>query len=152
MATNVPRCACPWRRPLTPWWTPGPASSGGSSPTKSTCSSGTVKADRHEATLPRNYFMQPCCATISCNPAAQLFHATLLRNYFMQPCYATISCNPATQPTQCLTMTCKGCTASVAHQDCVAKLLRVCPCNKHQWVCISELINVSIWIFFLCIS
>ena len=34
---------------------------------------------------------------------------------------------PATQPTQYLTMTCKGCTARVARQDCVAKLLRVCP-------------------------
>ena len=34
------------------------------------------------------------------------------------------------QPTQCLTMTCKGCTASVARQDCVAKSLRVCRPNK----------------------
>ena len=24
-------------------------------------------------------------------------------------------------------MTCKGCTASIARQDCVSKLLRVCP-------------------------
>ena len=32
----------------------------------------------------------------------------------------------ATHPTQCLTMTCKGCTATVPRQDCVTKLLRVC--------------------------
>ena len=72
-----------------------------------------------------------------------------------QVCRATIACNPATQPTQCITMTCKhgvlyhvehftwcslqtwrssredhackGCTASVARQNCVAKLPRVCP-------------------------
>ena len=54
-----------------------------------------VKADRHEATLPRTYSMQPCYATY--------------------------------ELTQCLTMTCKGCTASASRQDYVSKLLRVFP-------------------------
>ena len=40
------------------------------------------------------------------------------RNFCMQPCYATYAMS---------TMTCKGCTASGARYDCVAKLLRVCP-------------------------
>ena len=56
-----------------------------------------------------------------------LWMTILRRTDTKQLCRATIACNPATQPTQCLTMTCKGFTARVARQDCVTKLLRVCP-------------------------
>ena len=54
-------------------------------------------------------------------------YATVDRTDTKQLGRVTIACNPAAQPTQCLTMTCKGCTANVARQDCVAKLLRVYP-------------------------
>ena len=54
------------------------------------------------------------------NFAAKLLHATLLRNLRIA---------------QCVTMTCKGCTASVARQDCVAKLQRVCPPLESSETC-----------------